>query len=104
LPAPPLAMMGTRTRAATASSISRSKPCFTPSVSMELRHDLPRAVLRAPDGPLQRVAAGILAAALGEHAERAVHALYVHAESTTHWLPYFWAAAPMSAGSGWRRS
>lgn len=42
LPAPPLAMMGTFTRAATASSISRSKPVRTPSVSMLFRQISPR--------------------------------------------------------------
>ena len=36
LPAPPDAMTGTFTALLTASSISRSKPCLTPSVSMEL--------------------------------------------------------------------
>ena len=45
--------------------------------------DLPRAMRHAPADPVQRIPAGILAPALGEHPELAVHPLHVRREHRT---------------------
>ena len=79
-PAPPEAMMGTAHRAATASSISRSKPFLTPSVSMELTTSSPAPFFHTLFQPVQGVDAGVLPAALGEEHEPAVYPLDVGGE------------------------
>ena len=97
LPAPPLAMMGTLTRLATASSISRSKPFRTPSVSMLLRQTSPapwstaQAIQSSASRPVS--SRPPLAKTRNWPSTR-----LTSAERTTHWLPYRWAAAGMRLG------
>ena len=96
-PAPPLAITGTETALHTASSISISKPFFTPSVSIELTTTSPAPM------PTQRFIHSIasipvssrppLAKTLNSSPTR----LMSH-ESTTHWSPYSFAASVMMPG------
>ena len=97
VPAPPLAMMGTSTRAASVSSISRSKPPFTPSVSMELRTISP-----APS-PTPRTAHSMASMPVSSRPPLAKRrncpsTRLTSMDKTTHWSPYFLAAWPMRAG------
>ena len=98
LPAPPLAMMGIFTRAATASSISRSKPLRTPSVSMLFRHISP-----APWAAHQLIQSSASRPVSSRpplaNTRNWPFTRFTSAESTTHWSPYRCAAAGISPGS-----
>ena len=97
-PAPPDAITGTDTALHTASSISRSKPCLTPSVSMEFTttspapidtHLLIQLIASMPVSSLPPLA----------NTRNSPSTLFTSQESTTHWSPYSLAARVINSGS-----
>ena len=96
-PAPPEAITGTLTALETASSISRSKPPFTPSVSMELRTISP-----APSSTpflIQLMASRPVSSRPPlANTRNWPSSRFTSAERTTHWSPYFREASRMSSG------
>ena len=97
LPAPPEAMIGTAHRAATASSSSKSKPFFTPSVSMELTTSSPAPFL-TPCSSQSSASMPVFSRPPLANSINLPSTRLISAESTTHWLPYFCAAAGMMPG------
>ena len=85
-PAPPEAITGTSTAAHTAASISRSKPCFTPSVSMEFTTISPAPA--STHRRIQPMASMPVSTRLPwANTRKAPSTRLMSADSTTHWLP-----------------
>ena len=85
-PAPPEAMTGTLTASHTASSMGRSKPPLTPSVSMEFTTTSPAPI------PTQRFIQPMASMPVSSLPPRAKtrncpSTRFMSAESTTHWSP-----------------
>ena len=89
--------MGTAQRAATASSSSKSKPFLTPSVSMELTTSSP-APLLTPCSSQSSASMPVFSRPPLANSINLPSTRLMSAESTTHWLPYFCAAAGISPG------
>ena len=90
-------MTGTETASQTASSISKSKPCFTPSVSILLTTTSP-----APNAThfLIHSMASIPVFSRPPFAKTVnlPSTRFTSTERTTHWSPYFCAACAMRSG------
>ena len=89
--------MGTFTRLAMASSISRSKPFFTPSVSMEFTTSSP-APFFTPCSAQSSASMPVFSRPPLANRQNFPSTRRTSMLSTTHWLPYFWAAAGMMPG------
>ena len=68
VPAPPLATTGTPTASLMRRVMTRSNPALVPSASMEFSTISPAPSATARLRPFERVQAGVLAAAVREHA------------------------------------
>ena len=85
-PAPPEAMTGTFTASQTAASISRSKPRFTPSVSMELSTTSPAPL--STQLLIQPIASmPVSTRPPFENTRNVPFTRLTSAEMTTHWSP-----------------
>ena len=96
-PAPPDAITGTFTASTTLFNSSKSKPSFTPSVSMLLTTISP-APLDTPS--LIRDSASIPVFSRPPFANiiNLPSTLFMSQERTTHWFPYFFAASSIKSG------
>ena len=97
-PAPPEAITGTRTASQTRPSSSRSKPPFTPSVSIEFTTTSP-----APSETQRRIQS-MASSPVSSRPPRAntrkpPSTRLTSADSTTHWSPYRCAARLIRSGS-----
>ena len=97
-PAPPEAMTGTSTASQTAASISRSKPPFTPSVSMLLRTISP-APRRTPSLIHWMASRPVSSRPPLAKTRNCPSTRLASTDRTTHWSPYFFAARVMRSGS-----
>jgi len=97
LPAPPLATTGTPTASLARRVMTRSNPAWCRRRQWSLTRSRPR---RAPRRawPIHGVEAGVLAAAMREHAHLSGAIFLASIETTMHWLPNFSAPCRMSSG------
>ena len=96
-PAPPEAITGTWTISLTSRSISRSNPCFTPSVSIELTTTSP-APRSTPWRIHSRASRPVSTRPPFKNTWYVPSTRLASTDSTTHWSPYRLAAWPMSSG------